>query len=103
MVKWNIKNINFLHIDTEGHDLVVLKSLKISPKFKPEAILIEIKNLSVLDQSILADYLLDIGYPFLFYGGNDLIAFSNKIIGWCLIVYGWIAVIGSYLIGRKLH
>ncbi len=103
VVKWNIKNINFLHIDTEGHDLVVLKSLKISPKLKPEAILVEIKNLSVLDKSILADYLLGVGYPFLFYGGNDLIAFSNNIIGSCMIVYGWIVVIGSYLIGRKLH
>lgn len=40
-----VTHVDFLHIDTEGHDLEVLKSLDFA-QFKPESIYIEHKHLS---------------------------------------------------------
>lgn len=99
MLQWNISNIDFLHIDTEGHDLVVLKSLQIR-RCRPSVILIEVKNLSVIDQNIMEGLLLDNGYSFLFYGGNDLIAFKHWPLGICTILFGWCSVIGADLAKR---
>lgn len=45
LIKHQVKTIDFLHIDTEGYDLHVLKSIDLK-KFSPLAICIEHKHLS---------------------------------------------------------
>jgi len=63
--------IHLLCVDTEGHEINVLRSLfnrsnLKAPSFLPGAIIVEIKNLSlmrpIVNQTEIADMLLDIGY-----------------------------------------
>jgi FkbM family methyltransferase len=46
----NVAKIDLLHIDTEGHDWIVLRQLDLS-RFRPDVILIEHKHLSKEDKS----------------------------------------------------
>jgi len=63
--KYNIKEIDFLKIDTEGHDLFVLKGLNFN-KVSPKIIECEFENKKTVDlgytSNDLADYLLNHGY-----------------------------------------
>ena len=54
--KRDINQIDFLHVDTEGYDLEVLKSLNFN-KFKPLFLYIEHKHLSMSDKNELINLL----------------------------------------------
>lgn len=57
----DLGHVDLLHIDAEGHDLEVLKSVNLS-EVKISCILIEWKHLSVEDQGELSELLNDHGY-----------------------------------------
>lgn len=57
------QEVDVLKIDTEGHDLEILKSVDLS-QLSPKLILAEHANLSKQDKIKMADILLDHGYRF---------------------------------------
>ena len=93
------KNFEFLHIDTEGHDLVVLKSMDFGIA-KPSVVLIEIKHLSAEDYSEVQTLLSNAGYSIVISSGSDLLASKDSVAGRIIIFYAWSAVLGS-MIGRR--
>ena len=52
----NVAKINLLHIDTEGHDWIVLRQLDLM-RFRPDVILIEHLHLSANDKSMVVAFL----------------------------------------------
>ena len=63
--KYNVMNIDFLKIDTEGHDLIVLKSINLE-RINVKLIKIEHKH---LDENEIKNYLEE--YNYLVYIEND--------------------------------
>jgi hypothetical protein len=66
MKEFNIKTVNFLKIDTEGHDLFVLKSYPWDT-YKPDIIECEFEDKKTVDKlgynwKDLAEYLHELGY-----------------------------------------
>jgi FkbM family methyltransferase len=59
--KYGFRNVDLLHIDTEGHDLIVLESMGLSEN-KPSVILIEHAHLNSEDREYLANLLPEHGY-----------------------------------------
>jgi len=57
----HIDRVDFLHIDTEGHDLQVLRSLDFNV-LKPGTIFIEHKHLSNVDRKKLKELMIHHGY-----------------------------------------
>lgn len=69
LTKHNILNIDIISIDTEGHDLIILKNLDIQ-KYNPKVIRIEYINLSKEDQNIAIDLLEKNNYVYNIIGQN---------------------------------
>jgi FkbM family methyltransferase len=77
---------SFLHIDTEGHDLEVLKSYDFGAG-SPEVVLIEHQHLSDSDSEELAGLLRSKGYKTVFKTRFDLLAFQRSLVAWgCFLV-----------------
>ena len=57
------QQIDFLSIDVEGHDFIVLKSINLE-KYRPKVILIEIlgSSLSEINNNEISKYLINYGY-----------------------------------------
>jgi FkbM family methyltransferase len=72
----NVPNLDFLHVDTEGHDLRVLSSLDLA-SHRPRLIFVEHKNLSDEDSRLMRDLLTDNKYMLKDCGG-DYCAWSWK-------------------------
>lgn len=64
-----ITGLNFLHVDTEGHDLCVLRSLDFA-RHRPRLVFIEHKNLSEDDKRLMRGLLYKHGYNLKDCGGN---------------------------------
>ena len=67
--KHNISKIDIISIDTEGHDLIVLKNIDIK-KYNPKVIRIEYINLSEEDQKTAIEYLENNNYIYNVIGQN---------------------------------
>jgi FkbM family methyltransferase len=67
--KHNISKIDIISIDTEGHDLIVLKNIDVK-KYNPKVIRIEYINLSEEDQKNAIDYLENNNYIYNVIGQN---------------------------------
>ena len=67
----SVDQVDLLHSDTEGHDLVVLQGLDFS-RFRPRAILYEHKHLSVDDQRRARELVSGQGYELHEYQGDTL-------------------------------
>ena len=86
--KNNIKTIDYLNIDVEGHELEVLKGFNIE-KYNPKVISIEYLDLSLkklefknnniknLLNSDIYDYFVNKNYSFVNWNHSDLIFVSN--------------------------
>ncbi|MBL8816819.1 MAG: FkbM family methyltransferase [Planctomyces sp.] len=73
--KLAVKSVEFLHVDTEGHDLVVMQSLDFS-KYRPQVVFVEHKHLSDEDRKVLVELLRSEGYSIEDFG-NDFMATRN--------------------------
>ena len=72
LLSHNVSHVNLLHIDTEGFDLVVLKTLDLRSK-RPDWIMIEHKHLSASDRSEMLSILRSAQYD-VFDTGADFFA-----------------------------
>lgn len=61
LIKYNINKINLLHIDAEGYDYEIIKTIPFN-EIKPIMILYENKHLSVSDKSACKELLRSHGY-----------------------------------------
>lgn len=71
---FDISQIDYLQIDTEGFDYEILKSINLI-FYSPIVIRIELVNLKDKDKINLVRYLYDFGYDIIF-NGEDIIAFD---------------------------
>ncbi len=94
-----INDFDFLHIDTEGHDLVVLESMDFSIA-KPSVVLIEVKHLTAEDYFKARSILSNAGYNILFASGTDLLASKDSAAGRAILLYAWITVLGFKLVNK---
>jgi FkbM family methyltransferase len=94
-----INDFDFLHIDTEGHDLVVLESMDFGIA-KPSVVLIEVKHLSEGDYPKVRTILSNAGYKFVFSSGSDLLASKSSAAGSAIILYAWFAILSSKLVDK---
>jgi len=71
LAKHNVKQIDLLHIDTEGYDYRVLAQVDFDA-YRPAAILFEYKHLPAADQRRASNLLSAAGYTLLDCGGDTL-------------------------------
>lgn len=69
--KYEIKQLDWLQIDTEGFDFEIIKMFNI-PETKPKVIVFENHHLSEKDKQACADFLQQEGYSLRVYGGDTL-------------------------------
>ena len=62
VLKYDIKKIDVLQIDTEGYDLIILE--QIIPRFKPKFIKVEQRHLKMVDKIKMKLILTTYGYKF---------------------------------------
>ncbi|MDC3009941.1 FkbM family methyltransferase [Synechococcus sp. AH-736-G20] len=102
IVKNRIVRLDFLHIDTEGHDLVVLESMDFSI-CKPSVLLIEVKHLTRKGYSRVRNILSDAGYKCLFTSGSDLLASKERVGGITILWYAWFLILGIKIYEKLLR
>ncbi|MEM6838167.1 MAG: FkbM family methyltransferase [Cyanobacteria bacterium P01_C01_bin.120] len=73
---FDIAQISYLQIDTEGFDYEILKSINLA-FHTPSVIRLEFVNLGKEDQEYVLQYLTDFGYDLMF-NGEDLIAVNLR-------------------------
>lgn len=62
--KYNVREIDVIHIDAEGYDFEIIKLIDFK-KFSPSIVLYEHKHLSQSDQAACRQYLGEFGYQFI--------------------------------------
>lgn len=67
--KYNVKKIDFLQIDSEGHDYEILKTIDFS-HFSPTILNFESDHLSLTQRKECEAFLANRGYKFFNYGGD---------------------------------
>jgi len=73
--KYNIKKIDVLQIDTEGHDLIILQL--ILPLFQPLFIKVEYKHLKREDRKTMRNLLIKYGYKISTASGDYICTFKS--------------------------
>jgi FkbM family methyltransferase len=74
--KHEIRSVDLLQIDTEGHDWNIIRSIDFT-KIKPTILHYEISILPERDQNESIEYLAANGYSVLWYGTADLLAYRQ--------------------------
>lgn len=69
--EYNLKNIDWLQVDTEGFDYEILKMFQLE-KLQPEVVVFENSHLSQKDRKSANQYLEKCGYGYYDYGSNTL-------------------------------
>lgn len=72
--KNNTKKINLLHIDTEGYDFEIIKTINFN-EIKPRMILYENEHLSNIDKTTCINLLKKEGYKIIVNNGGDTFAY----------------------------
>jgi FkbM family methyltransferase len=78
--RYSINSVDFLHIDAEGHDCMVLNSLDLN-LIKPSIIMLEIKHLSENQLSDVYRKLKESNYEFVHASRTDLLSCKTGIKG----------------------
>ncbi|MES2489436.1 MAG: FkbM family methyltransferase [Pseudomonadota bacterium] len=71
--KNNVEKIDLIHIDTEGHDFEILKTIDF-PRYRPKLVIYEHHHLNPVDRAAAQEYLRKSGYE----------VFEEILDTWCL-------------------
>ena len=71
--KNNVQKIDLIHIDTEGHDFEILKTIDL-PRYRPKVVIYEHHHLNPVDRAAAQEYLRKSGYE----------VFEEILDTWCL-------------------
>lgn len=69
----NVKQVDLIHIDTEGHDFEILKTIDL-PRYRPKLVIYEHHHLNPVDRAAAQDYLRKAGYA----------VFEEILDTWCI-------------------
>ncbi|TXI84644.1 MAG: FkbM family methyltransferase [Cupriavidus sp.] len=69
----NVKQVDLIHIDTEGHDFEILKTIDL-PRYRPKVVIYEHHHLNPVDRAAAQDYLRKAGYA----------VFEEILDTWCI-------------------
>lgn len=71
--KNNVQKVDLIHIDTEGHDFEILKTIDL-PRYRPKVVIYEHHHLNPTDRVAAQEYLRKSGYA----------VFEEVLDTWCL-------------------